>query len=135
MYCSKCGKELKNDEKFCSGCGTAVGTTVAAAPQNLTLPSSRYAELDQKQFYGNEAYATNLRDRGGFGWFLLGLILTGLSWIIGVILYFVWKRDYPNRARSVLRGIFCGIIAYILIFVIFRDKIADWMQSQTNRGA
>jgi hypothetical protein len=115
MYCSKCGKELRDGEKFCGACGTAVGTN----GQNLTLPSSHYSELDPKQFYGNEQYATNLRDSGGWGWWLLGLLLG----FVGLILYFVWRRDYPNRARSVLRGFFCGVVAEIVMYFFFYDEL------------
>ena len=35
MFCSKCGKEIEEGAKFCSGCGTAIDTvTNATAPED-----------------------------------------------------------------------------------------------------
>jgi len=39
MYCTKCGRELKDDDRFCSGCGyrTGGGTPAALEPRSLML--------------------------------------------------------------------------------------------------
>ena len=38
MYCTKCGVELREDDRFCSRCGARTGTsTVEAAPAQLML--------------------------------------------------------------------------------------------------
>lgn len=42
MFCKKCGKELKDGTKFCSGCGTAVSEQ--AQNQNTTLQGEVYRE-------------------------------------------------------------------------------------------
>ena len=36
MYCSKCGKELKEDARFCDGCGTKIGETELKTTQEQT---------------------------------------------------------------------------------------------------
>jgi phage shock protein C len=39
MYCTKCGIELREDDRFCSRCGNQIGagTADAAAPRTLLL--------------------------------------------------------------------------------------------------
>lgn len=40
MYCSQCGKEINQDEKFCKNCGTAV--TAEQLTQNNCSPNLHY---------------------------------------------------------------------------------------------
>lgn len=40
MYCTKCGVELRDEDRFCSQCGTGIGqwtTSLMAAPRSLRL--------------------------------------------------------------------------------------------------
>ncbi len=44
MFCSNCGKELKDGDKFCESCGMMVKreeTAAAAEPQNLPVPAPK----------------------------------------------------------------------------------------------
>ncbi|GHU64971.1 hypothetical protein AGMMS49983_11870 [Clostridia bacterium] len=45
MYCGKCGKEVKDGAKFCSGCGTAmhIGTGAASVQKPAEKPAPVYA--------------------------------------------------------------------------------------------
>ena len=41
MYCTKCGNELKESDRFCSGCGSRTGAAAAPAPdRTLVLDKS-----------------------------------------------------------------------------------------------
>lgn len=42
MFCSKCGKILPDDAKFCDGCGMQMGNAAPAAPQYNAAPNYAY---------------------------------------------------------------------------------------------
>ncbi|WP_248404308.1 zinc ribbon domain-containing protein [Butyrivibrio fibrisolvens] len=43
MYCSKCGKQLNDDDAFCSGCGQPTGINTGQAPsQSQSISTSSY---------------------------------------------------------------------------------------------
>ena len=41
MYCTKCGKELRDEDRFCSQCGTQAWTPTADGNRKLMLDKSR----------------------------------------------------------------------------------------------
>jgi len=108
MYCSKCGKYIDDNATFCSGCGVRIDKSSQGSHGNVG--SGDFAQTQQQTFNFGEA---NSRDRGGVGWFLLGFFL-GLGFI-PIILFFIWRKDLPKRAKSILNG----IITIWIIFIIF----------------
>jgi len=52
MFCTKCGKELQDGDKFCSGCGTMV---VGATPLSSPTPQTQYPT--QLQYQSQPSYA------------------------------------------------------------------------------
>ena len=71
-------------------------------------------------------------DGSGLGWGILGFFFP----IVGLILYLVWKSDYPLRAKSAGKGALAGVIAeaacliiYVLsvlfiVIILFRGSVA-----------
>jgi ribosomal protein L37E len=45
IYCSRCGKKLESDDKFCSGCGIEVSKSVSSSPKlsNYQYSSGNFA--------------------------------------------------------------------------------------------
>ena len=72
------------------------------------------------------------RDGSSFWWGLLGFLIP----LVGLILYIVWRNDYPLRAKSAGKGALAGVIAeaaciiiYVLsvlfiVIILFRGSIA-----------
>lgn len=56
----------------------------------------------------------NTNDKGGIGWLLIGLLGSG----IGIILFVIFYKKYPKRAKSLLSGVGLSIILPIIIFGI-----------------
>lgn len=61
---------------------------------------------------------TNVVDKGGFLWGLLGCCIP----IVGLILFLVWKDSKPKTAKAAgigaLVSVVLAIIYYIIVFVI-----------------
>lgn len=46
------------------------------------------------------------KDKGGFGWGLLGCCLP----FIGIILFFVWRKKKPRTAKAIIIGVAIGLL-------------------------
>lgn len=88
-YCSKCGKEIKEDAVFCEYCG-----------YKLT------EEDDKGEIDPNDAPSTGLA------------ILCFLYPIIGLILYLIWNESSPLKAKSCGKGALIGVIASVVVSVL-----------------
>ena len=93
MYCKKCGDQVTEEDKFCPSCGTEV--TIEQQVSNSS-----------NQFQGND-------DAPNFGFALLGFFVP----FVGIILYFIWKNEFPLKARSCIRGALVTISISIFLFV------------------
>ena len=90
MYCSTCGKEINDDAVICPHCGCTT--------KNYAKKPSVQKDEDNKLLY-----------------LLLGFFLP----IIGLILYFVWKEEYPVRAHYVGKGALISVIVSVALSIIY----------------
>ena len=128
MYCRNCGNKIEDGCKFCPNCGAAVtpadakpdaGTSGdpfsanfspnngAAPPQSTYPPEYNYG--------GQSGEKRNPGDSSSFGWGLLGFFIP----LAGLILYLVWKDEYPLRAKSAGKGALAAVIVYVVIVVLY----------------
>ncbi len=91
MYCKNCGAQIDDHAVICPHCGVATG---AGEPASAKAPASDDAPS------------------GGF--LALGLFFP----LIGLILYLVWKDQYPRRAKSCGKGAIIGVILYVVIGIV-----------------
>lgn len=101
MFCKKCGKEIKEEDKFCPYCGQDIEKPVV---ENKTKANKKSSN---------------------FGWGLLGFLIP----IVGLILFIVWNNDLENKPKgrsaglgaliSVCTAFAIGIIYNIIYFIIF----------------
>lgn len=49
-------------------------------------------------------------DEGSFGYALLSFFIP----IIGLVLFIVWNKEYPKRAKSCLYGIIAGVVIWVI---------------------
>ncbi len=94
MYCKNCGKEIDDRAVICPYCGVAVN------------------EEKLKQMNG----AAKSDDAPSVGFAVLCFFLP----ILGLILYLVWKDEYPLKAKSCGKGALIGVITEVVgtIFLI-----------------
>lgn len=93
MFCKKCGKEICDEAVVCPHCGCATGN-----PFPLSSNLNGNAEKD----------ASNL-----------GLaILSFFIPVVGLILYLVWRQDYPLKAKSAGKGALISVIVDAALSVL-----------------
>ncbi len=119
-FCNNCKNIVyANDWEYtikCPHCGAEVD--VALSPK-------------MESFTPTEVHNNNKTkvDDGGFLWGLLGFLFP----VVGLILYLVWKDEYPNRASSVgagaivavVIGVIAGIIGGIISAILTRQAISS----------
>ena len=114
MICRQCGTKISDSARFCRICGTPVSAVNAAGSEpaaSLAWASdggTRYAEHGAD----NTGRKPDARS-GGFA-FLCFCIP-----IVGLILYLVWKDQYPLKAKSCGKGALIGVIAWPVLYIGF----------------
>ena len=98
MKCRHCGAVIDDDSVFCSVCGS----------NQHGLPNE---DVWRRYFKPDEGPGVRVvappQDAKNNWWAILCFLFP----IVGLILYFVWKKDLPHRARS------CGYGAAVGAFV------------------
>ncbi len=88
-FCSHCGNEISEKAVVCVKCGCAV---------NNKLNNN-----------------SGLKDRGGFGWGLLGFMVP----IAGLILWLLWRDTSPRNARSAGIGALVQTILSVVFVILY----------------
>ena len=126
MYCKGCGKQIDDNATTCPYCGTVTGgapktgaickncgsrVPVGAQICPFCRLSTGLPKLNTPN--GEDDYVRY--DTGGFGWALLGFLV---SPIIALILYLVMKNEFPAKASSIGKGAVTGIIVSVILIII-----------------
>jgi uncharacterized membrane protein len=91
MYCSKCGKQIEDGQRFCSSCGTIVGQSRAAEGPAVATPASQYGLGMSLSKVGEASGAASCRKsfdelkkdaRKQIKGNILMLLLVGIVWIL-----------------------------------------------------
>lgn len=154
MYCYKCGKQIEDNSVICPYCGTALSQRPTqqtsedpfGRPENSSAGNN--AQYGQNSgnapnygpnYYGgyNQGYNPNngyggepVRygkrpapdDARSVGWGFLCFLIP----ILGLILFIVWKDEYPQRAKScgigalvsVILGVAITVLSYVIIIAM-----------------
>jgi uncharacterized membrane protein YvbJ len=114
VACPRCGNENNEADKFCQSCGQALHvaqTPVPPSSPNYSTPSQRaQPPVDKLEGYW---YAII--------WGALAIPCVSAGIVIGVssIMYYVWKKDFPNKAKAINRqGWFAALAGGILWLII-----------------
>ena len=130
MFCSKCGKEVPKDSEFCASCGyryagkagkAKVTAAASEAPVSVSenMSSTGGQVPPQPQYYYVHAKPVNPQDARSGGWAFLSVVLTMLTTFVPLILYVLWKDEFPQRSQSILKGMIIGFIITAVLVVVF----------------
>lgn len=115
MYCYQCGKQLEDEVKFCPYCGAQID----AHTQNQ---SGEYRPIDQNY----QSPYPKQDDESSFGYALLSFFVP----IVGLVLYLIWNKEYPLRAKSCIKGFIANIVVYVIVFCCFVSGIIGIASSE-----
>lgn len=109
MYCHQCGKEIGN-VNYCPYCGVKQENAHNA---NDMYNDHRYEPI-------REQYPTREDDAPSGVFAVVSFFLP----IVGIILYIIWHKDYPLKAKSCLKGTVIGlIISFVMTCCLFSSFI------------
>ncbi|GKX67973.1 zinc ribbon domain-containing protein [Inconstantimicrobium mannanitabidum] len=89
MYCKNCGQEIDDNAAVCIHCGAATDNRGGLNKNSIDNPSHAAG------------------------------VVSCCFPIVGLILYFLWKDEKPNSASLVCKWTIGGVIAWVLLYVIF----------------
>ena len=89
MFCRNCGKQIDDRAEFCPNCGVRVNGGRSGGVAPDDAPSAGFA------------------------------VLCFLFPVVGLILYLVWKDNYPLKARSCGKGALIGVIVSVAASVLY----------------
>lgn len=86
---------------YCKNCGAEIDENAVICPKCGVATG------------GNKKVSSNDAPSGGFA-FLCFLIP-----LLGLILYLVWKNEYPQKAHSCGKGALIGVIVSVVISILY----------------
>lgn len=89
MYCRHCGQEILEQAVVCPHCGCETGVN----RMNKARPD----------------------DAKSAGWAVLCFFFP----LVGLILYLVWREEYPLRSKSCGKGALINVIVSVALFVLY----------------
>lgn len=118
MFCPKCGQDVVDGSQMCPTCGQSLVATSDSAPvmdavQPTVSPSPEVNEPAQVMANETETMVSPTA-KGGIGWAILGFFIP----IVGLILFFIWKKDKPGDAKMAGIGALISVILGIVLVVI-----------------
>lgn len=111
MYCHQCGKEV-GDAKYCPYCGTQLNNQ----------PIGDYQPIHQQSSYAREDDAPSL------GFAFLSFFIP----VVGLVLFIVWNKEYPQKAKSCLKGFIANIVLDFIMVCCVAASIGGYASQNRN---
>ncbi len=109
MYCYKCGKEIRDDSKYCPNCGAKIDQK-----DNKVFESSSASKYDQRIKVDTNGYEFSIEDKKKFyfSYFLIGLIP-----VFGMIYLKIYMLQ-KDKERAKLTSLYAGNSTFFVLFFV-----------------
>lgn len=128
MFCPNCGKEI-DSVNYCPHCGAEVSKYTNVSNDDKVYDYYEPIDNTEYNYHTYDNYVQN-DDRPSFWFALLSFFIP----IAGIILYIIWHKDYPRKAKSCLKGLITSIILSILTFCCFAAAMAGIEEDYYDDG-
>ena len=95
-FCSNCGKQIDENAIFCPNCGARTNGDESADRGGFN-PYGSYNPYGGNPYGGTYPVYDTTPSK-------LVSVIAFLSWQIGLILWFLWRRTRPGKAESAIKG-------------------------------
>lgn len=111
MRCPYCGVEISEGLMMCSNCGAAISTNTSVNELNYKQESNE--DLMNKI---NQIDLQNKKEHDKIDRASIFTCIVSLFPIVGIIIFFVNRKDYPKKAKT---AIICAVIGFVLPYVFY----------------
>ena len=96
---------------FCKNCGSSINDEAVVCPHCGCATGK----------------VTREADASSAGWAILGFFIP----LIGLILYLIWKPEYPLRAKSAGKGALIGVIVSVVVYILYFVALGSLLGGMT----
>lgn len=120
VRCPSCGATIAAGSAFCGSCGSKVEPAEAYSAQTAAeqqgMANTAQPAMNAAQAAPNYPYRqASPMDAPSTGYAVLCFFFP----VVGLILYLVWKDEFPMRAKSAGKGAIIGVIANVVLTIIY----------------
>lgn len=125
--CPKCGASLAPDAAFCGICGSKLEPVVSISypeesaempvmntPQTAVNNPQTSVNTPQPVAGSYQTETDSSQDKPSMGFNILGFLIP----LVGLVLYLVWKNEYPLKAKSVGNAALFGVLFNVVVRII-----------------
>jgi uncharacterized RDD family membrane protein YckC len=135
MFCTKCGKELLEDAKFCPACGTSVGG--AAPAVNVAPVSATVLQPEPKKYrYGGFwiRFLAYIIDQLVIGTVMFVFVMIGLLFSAGSIMSIVEMAESNDPDPGAILGMVGIWVVFGIVSAVAKWLYYAFMESSASRG-
>lgn len=132
MFCSHCGKEIKEGMKFCPGCGAPLNTLKQNTPETPVKITPARQKENEKQTYRVTKSKKESPLKGKLLWILGGIeIWLGFSLLVAAQItiydnpHYTWRRPYTSFESETILLKWIGIALLIFGIIDIALKIVQ----------
>ena len=120
MFCKKCGQQINDHAEICPYCKTQTNdyqkTFCKFCGKDIDASAEKCPHCGKPTREATPSvYDYRNYDTAGFGWNLLGFII---SPILSLILYLCFKDKYPAKMSRLGKGAIAAVIVSVILIIV-----------------